>query len=76
MELLSCWILAPVRHAVAQVSKVLTGIVKEGYSPLEQYRSDGRSQGPWTDVYALGGTLYRAISGATPLAATLKSRVT
>jgi tetratricopeptide (TPR) repeat protein len=60
------------RHAVAEISKVLTGIVKEGYSPLEQYRSDGRGQGPWTDIYALGGTLYRAIAGEAPHSASLR----
>ena len=60
------------RHAVAEVSKVLTGIVKEGYSPLEQYSSDGRGQGPWTDIYALGGTFYRAIAGEAPHSASLR----
>jgi tetratricopeptide (TPR) repeat protein len=60
------------RRAVAEASRALTGIVKAGYSPLEQYSSDGRLQGPWTDFYALGGTLYRAISGKPPEEATLR----
>ena len=60
------------RRAVAEMSQVMTGIVKAGYSPHEQYSSDGRLQGPWSDLYALGGTLYRAIAGKHPEEATLR----
>ncbi len=49
-----------------QRSKALTGIVAEGYSPLEQYASDSENQGVWSDIYALGATIYHAISGAAP----------
>lgn len=41
-------------------------IVSDGYSPPEQYASEGKLQGPFTDIYALGATIYRAIVGATP----------
>lgn len=60
------------RRAVAERSHALTGIVKAGYSPNEQYASDSRLQGPWSDIYALGGTLYRAVAGVAPEEATLR----
>jgi serine/threonine protein kinase/HAMP domain-containing protein len=42
-------------------------VVTPGYAPPEQY--DGGAQGPWTDLYALGATLYWMIGGAKPKAA-------
>ncbi len=38
-----------------------TQIFSEGYAPIEQFA--GTRQGPFSDVYALGATLYRAIGG-------------
>src|SRR6516165_11458838 len=54
------------RTAIAERSRMLTGIVKAGYSPFEQYATDSRLQGPWTDLYAVGATLFRAVSGHRP----------
>jgi hypothetical protein len=46
--------------------------VRAATMPHEQYSSDSRLQGPWSDIYALGGTLYRAVSGQAPEEATLR----
>lgn len=40
--------------------------VAPGYSPVEQYQSHGVI-GPWSDLYALGATMYRCLSGAAPV---------
>lgn len=46
-----------------------TRMVTPGYAPLEQYASSAKL-GPYTDIYALGATLFHALTGKAPPAAT------
>ena len=46
----------------------MTSIVTPGYAPFEQYHSHGR-QGPWSDLYAMGGVLYWFVAGRKPIEA-------
>lgn len=43
--------------------KTLTQLVTPGYAPFEQYHGKSDVQGPWTDIYSLGATLYQVITG-------------
>ena len=61
------------RQAVGS-SNTLTILIAPGYAPFEQYYNDPSSQGPWTDIYGLGATGYRAICGRAPLDAVSRSK--
>jgi serine/threonine protein kinase len=52
------------RQALGQ-PRTMTVLVAAGYTPFEQYQSD--MCGPWTDIYSLGATCYRAIAGVAPV---------
>lgn len=45
--------------------EVIDIILKPGYSPTEQY-DNSKNIGPWTDIYALGATLYVMLTGIKP----------
>lgn len=55
------------RQEASRASRALSAlrVVKDGYSPQELYIA-GSEQGPWSDLYALGASIYHAISGHPP----------
>lgn len=56
------------RHTGGNASRSLTSIVTPGYAPFEQYHTRG-AQGPWSDLYAMGGVLYWLATGQKPIEA-------
>jgi len=50
------------KHVCGQGNQKFSVLIKQGFAPPEQYRSDSR-QGRYTDVYALASTFYCLITG-------------
>ncbi len=59
------------RYRLAQYTKTYTVSLAQGYTPLEQYGLDGNI-GPWSDLYALGASLYECIAGVRPVDASTR----
>ena len=54
------------RDTMVGESRTITNFVSPGYAPIEQYAGRSDQQGPWSDIYGLGATVYRAMTGRTP----------
>ena len=58
-----------------QTSSTPVGI-SEGYAPLEQYNTGGVSEfSPETDIYSLGATFFKLLTGDTPPSASVVNEV-
>lgn len=57
------------RSAMGEHNQSVTSLVKPGYSPQEQYRTQGNF-GAYSDIYALAATFFRSITGEIPFSAT------
>ncbi len=53
------------RQEIVSHSRSVTSLATPGYAAFEQYSTKG-NQGPWTDIYGLAATLYRAVTGEKP----------
>ena len=53
------------RHAVSAKRGGMTEYLTPGFAPPEQYNRQA-DHGPWTDVYALGATMYYCVTRVVP----------
>lgn len=60
------------RQAVGGKTRALTSMLSVGYAPFEQYNDTPGKQGAWTDIYALGASMYQGITGEKPLESTIR----
>ncbi|VAW65089.1 Serine/threonine protein kinase, partial [hydrothermal vent metagenome] len=54
------------RQSIGGKTRALTSLVTYGYAPFEQYNEGSGKQGPWTDIYSLGASLYVGVTGDRP----------
>lgn len=58
------------RHVIGDMTHALTVVLKPGFAPIEQYGEvPTLTQGAWTDLYALAGVVYAAVTGKAPISA-------
>lgn len=54
------------RYFAGMDKKTMSVQYKPGYAPIEQFNKNG-NHGPWTDVYGLCATIYKCVTGVTPV---------
>lgn len=52
-------------RATTGSTRTLTAVLTPGFAPLEQYSIEGK-QGPWSDIYAMAGVMFRAVADRSP----------
>jgi serine/threonine protein kinase len=63
------------REFVHDKTAAHTSILTVGYAPLEQYSANSR-KGSYSDIYALGGVFYFALTGQKPMDAAARTTET
>lgn len=53
------------KQVIGDAQQVYSVVVKQGFAPAEQYKTNGK-QGVWTDIYAVGASIYYAVTGRIP----------
>ena len=56
------------RQALNAHGRTVTNMGTHGYAPIEQFTTQER-QGPWSDIYGVGATIYHCIAGSSPMTA-------
>ncbi|SMB22875.1 Serine/threonine protein kinase [Sterolibacterium denitrificans] len=63
------------RQGLGDNDQALGSVHTPGYAAPEQTSGgSGEAQGPWTDIYAVGATLYACLAGSTPLSAEQRAK--
>jgi len=61
------------RQGLGGNDATLSAVHTPGFAAPEQTGS-GEAQGPWTDIYAVGATLYACLAGNTPISAERRAK--
>lgn len=61
------------RQQITGKTQDITSIITPGYAPVEQYSTDAKYQGPWSDIYALAACTFFMITGQKPTPASERS---
>lgn len=61
------------RQQVSGKSLDVTSIITPGYASIEQYSTDAKYQGPWSDLYSMAACIYHMITGRKPAPASERS---